>query len=266
MAKVCILQLGTLAMSESRIDYYLRLAKQSGAGVVLLGEYVLNSFFTELIKMPRSMIKEQSEHKKLALCNLAKKYDLTIIAPIILLKGKELCKVIAKFSPQSIKYQEQNIFINYSHWNEEAFFARSTKFETMTFSFDKIKFGVMFGYEAHFDLMWQDMMSKKVDCVLLPTACTLNSKERWDELLKMRAFTNNMYILRANRLGKAKFDEASSEFYGNSILISPHGEIINSLDENEGMMVCEIDKKLLNEAKKIWKFRDNALKIQTNKD
>ncbi|AVK80904.1 carbon-nitrogen hydrolase family protein [Campylobacter fetus] len=264
MAKICVLQLNTLAMSDSRIDYYLKLAKERGAGLVLIGEYVLNSFFTEIIKMPKSMIKEQSEHKRASLLNLAKKYDLIIVAPIILLKGKDIYKVIAKFSPQSVKYEEQNIFIDYSHWNESKFFKNSKKdsLSVMSFTYDRFKFGVMFGYETHFDRLWQEMMSKKIDCVLVPTACTLNSKDRWNELLKMRAFTNNIYILRANRLGKAKFDEVNSEFYGNSMLISPHGEIMDSLDTNEGMLVCELDKKLLNEARSIWKFSQKSSYLQ----
>ncbi|CUU84405.1 carbon-nitrogen family hydrolase [Campylobacter hyointestinalis] len=263
MAKICTLQLGTLAMSDSRIDYYLKLAKEHGACVVVLGEYVLNSFFTELVKMPSSMLKEQSEHKRASLCNLAKKYDLTIVAPLIIHKNAKFYKVIAKFTQQSTKYEEQNILINYPHWDEANFFAnqRQNGLNLMSFTCDKFKFGVIFGFEAHFDAVWQELAHKKVDCVIVPTACTLNSKERWNELLKMRAFTNNVYILRANRLGKAKFDKIQSEFYGNSQLISPHGDIVSSLDENEGMLVCELDKKVLNEAKNIWKFRETAAHI-----
>ncbi|MCI7463757.1 MAG: carbon-nitrogen hydrolase family protein, partial [Campylobacter sp.] len=68
--KLCALQLGTLALSNSRLDYYLQTAAKSGAKVVLLGEYVINSFFAELELMPKSMIKEQSESKKKALAEL----------------------------------------------------------------------------------------------------------------------------------------------------------------------------------------------------
>ena len=64
MSKIAALQFPTLALSESRLDYYLKASKDSGANLVVLGEYVLNSFFTELLAMPKSMIKEQSEAKK----------------------------------------------------------------------------------------------------------------------------------------------------------------------------------------------------------
>jgi len=83
MINVCVLQLPTLSMSENRIDYYMKVAKDNGARIVLLGEYELNSFFSELKKMPRSIACEQSEHKQELMARLAAKYDLHIVAPII---------------------------------------------------------------------------------------------------------------------------------------------------------------------------------------
>ena len=258
MSRVAALQLHTLAMSDSRIDHYLNLAAKDGASVVVLGEYVINSFFNEIVKMPKSMIKEQSEHKKTSLSAMANRYNLTIIAPLLQIKGKECKKVIAKFSPQSTKYEEQNILIDYPHWNEAKFYSKKESFGIMSFRVDKIKFGVIFGFEAHFDRIWTEIVAKKIDCVLLPSACTLNSSNRWNELLKMRALTNNLYIVRVNRLGKAKFDDIESEFYGQTMLINPHGEIENSLDSNEGMLMCDIDKKLILQARSIWKFRQKT--------
>ena len=258
MSRVAALQLHTLAMSDSRIDHYLNLAAKDGASVVVLGEYVINSFFNEIIKMPKSMIKEQSEHKKTSLSAMANRYNLTIIAPLLQIKGKECKKVIAKFSPQSTKYEEQNILIDYPHWNEAKFYSKKESFGIMSFSVDRIKFGVIFGFEAHFDRIWAEIVAKKIDCVLLPSACTLNSSNRWNELLKMRALTNNLSIVRVNGLGKAKFDDIGSEFFGQTMLINPHGEIENSLDSNEGMLMCDIDKKLILQARSIWKFRQKA--------
>ena len=83
MINVFVLQLPTLSMSENRIDYYMKVAKDNGARIVLLGEYELNSFFSELKKMPRSIACEQSEHKQELMARLAAKYDLHIVAPII---------------------------------------------------------------------------------------------------------------------------------------------------------------------------------------
>ena len=68
---------------------------------------------------------------------------------------------------------------------------------------------------------------------MVPTACTFFSESRWEELLKTRAFTNNVYVLRVNRVGNHK--AASGEqwsFYGDSMLISPFGEVVSRSEEH----------------------------------
>jgi len=123
------------------------------------------------------------------------------------------------------------------------------------FSYEKFKIGAMFGFEAHFDAAWAYMARKKVDAVIVPTACTFFSEMRWEELLKTRAFTNNAYVLRVNRVGSHK--AASGEqwsFYGDSMLISPFGEVVSRLGKNEEMMVAKLEKTELAQARHLWGF------------
>ena len=378
MINVCVLQLPTLSMSENRIDYYMKVAKDNGARIVLLGEYELNSFFSELKKMPRSIACEQSEHKQELMARLAAKYDLHIVAPIIRaasgailrqagifggatqksasssgenslsLKGEQGCKgelnsksdlnsndgsnskgalnskneqnfkggsnscgakslnfktsnlksasevpnalnseesqkeageeeifcasenepiwvkSCAKFSPSEVKFYDQNILMDYPHWNEEGFFANRKsrkigKISPMIFSEGGVKFGVCFGYEAHFDVFWRYFMQKNVGCVLMPCASTFESGGRWRELLKMRAFTNSLYVIRANRIGEAKFGESEFKFYGESFVVTPSGEIANELKNEEGVLMCEVDADEIAAARGLWKFRKNLV-------
>jgi len=58
---VGVLQLPTMGMNATRLDFYLKKAKERDCKLLLMGEYVLNHFFKELVNMPKSMIKE---HKK----------------------------------------------------------------------------------------------------------------------------------------------------------------------------------------------------------
>lgn len=375
MINVCVLQLPTLSMSENRIDYYMKVAKDNGARIVLLGEYELNSFFSELKKMPRSIACEQSEHKQELMARLAAKYDLHIVAPIIRaassailrqagifggaaqksarcgggensasLKSEPGCKgelnsksdlnskseqsskgglsscgahalnfkaansadglnlsasipsnsnasnlkaesqkdaseeeifcasenepiwvkSCAKFSPSEVKFYDQNILMDYPHWNEEGFFANRKsrkigKISPMIFSEGGVKFGVCFGYEAHFDIFWRYFMQKNVGCVLVPCASTFESGGRWRELLKMRAFTNSLYVIRANRIGEAKFGESEFKFYGESFVVTPSGEIANELKNEEGVLMCEVDADEIAAARGLWKFRKNLV-------
>ncbi|QKF64336.1 carbon-nitrogen hydrolase family protein [Campylobacter corcagiensis] len=258
MSKVAILQLPTLSMSEGRIDYYIRAVVDSGASLALIGEYVLNSFFSELIKMPKAMINEQISHKLELFKDIAKRYEIDIVAPFIIEKAGGYYKVIAKFSPKSVRFVEQNFLMNYSHWDEKSFF--KNKFEKakfLCFNHNGFKIGVMAGFETHFDISWKYMRDAKVDAVLVPTASTFESNLRWEKLLSMRAFTNLVYVLRANRVGKVKISNNQSwEFYGDSFAVSPNGKISSRLSFEEGVLLFELSKKEIKDERKLWKFTE----------
>ncbi len=259
--KIAALQLSTLPMSEAKLDYYFRICKQKEVEVVLLSEYALNSFFKELEGMPPSMIKEQSNHKIEALKKLCAEYELHVIAPIVNVKGEFMYKCNAHFSPRSVHFFDQQFLINYKHWNEEKFFANAiTKYSLPLFLHQGLRFGVVSGYELHFDVVWQEVMKKNVDVVLIPSSSAFDSSNRWEELLKMRAYLNNVYILRANRIGHYKEEVANWHFYGQSCLVSPFGEIELTLGDKEEMLVASIDKETLMEARKIWGWKKQVSK------
>ena len=257
--RAAILQVPSVGMSTSKFDYYLRIAKSKGCRVVVLGEYLLNRFFKELEKTPIEMIKEQSDHHIKTLKALAKEYDMNIIAPLVIVKKKEAYKTIVKFSPTSTLYYHQQILINYKHWNEEKFFAnvQAPLKAPLTFNVDGFKFAVMAGFELHFDVFWQEVMRKNVDAVLLPTVSTFESHQRWRELIKMRAFTNSCYVVRANRIGEYIEDTGVNwNFYGDSLVVSPSGEIESHLGNQEELLMIDLDKKQVKTARKSWGFKE----------
>ncbi|MDQ7046493.1 MAG: hypothetical protein Q9M39_02340 [Sulfurovum sp.] len=91
---VAALQLPTLGMNATRLEFYLKQAKQRNADVMLLGEYVLNHFFKEFATMSPIMVKEQSRKHIELLKNLALKYDIVFIAPIIITKKMVIIKAL----------------------------------------------------------------------------------------------------------------------------------------------------------------------------
>ena len=122
-----------------------------------------------------------------------------------------------------------------------------------------IRFGIVSGYELHFDTVWMEVMKKNVDVVLTATSSTFDSAHRWEELLKMRAMLNNVYILRANRVGSYK-EEDTWQFYGRSSLISPFGDVELTLGDKEEMLVATIEKESLSEARKLWGWKKQVSK------
>ena len=257
--KLAVLQLPSIGMSSTRLYRYVRSAHKQGVRLLLLGEYLLNPFFKELEQCSTAMIKEQSDHQLGILKDLAHEYHMTIVAPLIVIRKKKPYKTVVKIAPSSIAYYDQQILINYPHWNEEKFFSNliAPLHSPLIFTIEKIKFAVMGGFELHFDELWHYVTEKNVDVVLLPTIATFESNQRWQELIRMRAFTKNCYILRANRVGEYLENEHSWKFYGNSLLVSPEGTVESELKDIEELMVVEVEHTQVVESRRVWGFKES---------
>ena len=256
--RAAVLQLNAQGMSSTKLYNYIRIASKKNVKVLLLGEYVLNPFFHELSSMSISMIKEQALHQIKILKELSSTYKMTIIAPLIIVKKKEVYKTIAKFAPSSTSYYEQQVLINYNHWNEEKFFANKIqKIQTpFVFKVDGFKFAIMSGFELHFDELFTSLSNKNIDCILAPSVSTFESYERWKALIATRAFTHNCYILRANRIGEYQDKELTWKFYGDSILASPNGDILTHLGNSEELMIVDMSHTEVLQAKRLWGFKE----------
>jgi predicted amidohydrolase len=253
---IAALQLPTLGMQATKLDFYLRNAHSRNVKVVLLGEYVLNHFFKELFDIPIKMIKKQSDKHMELLKKYAKKYKMVFVAPIVIIKKNQYFKTIVKITAKSTTYYEQQILMPYQHWNEKKMFANKVKKleSPLTFNVDGFKVMVMSGFELHFDPFWQEVTRKKIDLVLLPTASTFDSHNRWREIIKTKAFLHGCYILRANRLGEFRDKQIKWKFYGDSMLIEPSGEIYMMLEDRESMLIETISKDEIREHRKSWGF------------
>jgi nitrilase len=256
--RAAVLQLPSIGMSSTKLYHFIRIAHKKGVKLLLLGEYMLNPFFKELASTPVSMLQEQSEHQLGVLKELCKTYAITIVAPIVQVRHQKLYKAIVKVAPNSIAYYHQQILINYRHWNEEKFFDNAVEplKSPLIFNIDGFKFAVMGGFELHFDDLWYYASLKNVDCVLLPTASTFESHQRWQELIKSRAFTHNCYVLRANRIGDYAEEGNTWHFYGDSLLASPDGQIEAHLGNTEELMIVDLDHDAVKEARRSWGFKE----------
>ena len=255
--RAAVLQLSAQGLSSTKLYNFIRVAHKQGVKVLLLGEYILNPFFKELESMSISMIKEQAESQSKILKELSTTYNMTIVAPLLIVKKKEVYKTVAKFSPNSTSYYQQQILINYTHWNEEKFFANVAKeLQTpLVFKVDGFKFAIMNGFELHFDELFTKLAPKNIDCILVPSVSTFDSYERWKALILTRAFTHNCYVLRANRIGEYKDKEFSWKFYGDSVLASPNGEVVEHLGNKEELMIVDMNHGDVVQARRTWGFK-----------
>ena len=259
--KIAALQLQTLGLSNKKLRTYIENATNSGAKVIVLGEYVVNNFFKELTSMQKNMISSQSAYKIEAFESYAKEFEVDIIAPVIKVNDDKIYKVTARFSPLGTTYKNQEFLISYEHWDEETFFDNtpSKNVSVMHFYLGGLSISVINGFEIHFDHIWIDILKNNSDLVIIPSASTFGSNQRWNEILKTRAFLNNLYILRINRVGSYEDKESFWNFYGETYLINPNGFIEESLKESEDMLLVDVDVKELRDTKGSWRFRDKLV-------
>ena len=255
--RVGVIQTDNLPYDKAKLSFLIQAAKKENVKLILLPEYVLNRFFKELEKMPLSFIKTQTKHQLKHLKQLSIIYSIPIIAPVVKVVKDKKYKVIAKVDGEKVKYYYQQVYMPYSHWNENKFFSYQESIP-LVFGIEGIKFGVMFGFESHIDKFWDFFNKKNIDCVLIPSIGTFNSHNRWLKLLQTKAFLNHKYVIRANRIGNFK----EWEFYGRSFGIDPEGEVLNILGNKEEIGIFEIKKNRVKEAKKEWRFLELSKSIK----
>ncbi len=255
--KVAALQLPTLGMSLNRLEYFIKAAQNEGVHLLQLGEYVLNHFFLELQNLPKSMVKEQSQKHLFTLENISQKYDMAICAPIVVIEDEKYYKCMAFIQSGQTQLFEQEILINYDHWDEKGFFSNSSEAKQPVIDFHGVKIAPMFGFELHFNTKFDTVMDQEVDLVLLSTCSTFDSHNRWREVIKSRAFMHNCYILRANRIGEYTHQKHKWRFYGDSMLALPNGEVGDMLDDKESLLIAAIDSGYAQQEREAWGFFQN---------
>jgi len=112
------------------------------------------------------------------------------------------------------------------------------------------KVGLSICYDLRFPDLYQQYARRGVDVLTVPSCFTKKTGEaHWEALLRARAIENLSYVLAPNQIGT---DLKGIQAYGNSMIISPWGEIIAraSIDAEE-IIYGEIDLKEVKKARAI---------------
>jgi predicted amidohydrolase len=66
--------------------------------------------------------------------------------------------------------------------------------------------------------------------------------------------------LRANRIGEYQDKEFSWKFYGDSLLASPNGEMLEHLGNKEELMIVDMSHTEVIQARRVWGFKEMSNK------
>lgn len=104
------------------------------------------------------------------------------------------------------------------------------------FEVDGLKLGVLICYEASFPELSRVLAKKGAELIVVTAFWGKWALNHWEIQLKARALDNNIFLLGVNGLQEDKT-------CGNSMLISPNGDIKKRLDFKEGVLIDQINIK-----------------------
>ena len=253
-----LLQLPPVAPNDVRLSKYLQSCKKQKVQIVVFGEYIFHPFYRDISLKDSKAFASFCKKILNALHKLSVKYKLDMVVPLINYHESKVYKDIALIQGEKVHLYHQQRLIAYPHWNEKQFFynilPKSPK-TPLIFEKEDIRFGIIAGFEIHFDEIWLKLKQAQVDVVIMPCSNTFASKERWRILSQARAFTNSMVILRVNGIDEKVYDDVAWKFYGDSCLIDADGHIDDTLEEREGMMIVELQAQHVKNIQKEWGFR-----------
>ncbi len=287
VARLILAQFAHITPNSKVFSKYLSaVCKKERVDAVILGEYVANRFFKEYHlesresrelrdssdshnshsdsrdskkardSIDKSALKREFSASVKYFSALAKKHKTTIVAPLIECEGEKIYKSILIAEPTKARFYRATRLMEFSHWDERAFFDNDLKArEPLVFSVGGLKTSAIFGWEAHFDEILVKLKKKGVDLLLVPTANTFGSNLRWQRLLQTRSFLNSCYLVRVNRVGEYVESGIRWQFYGESFVSLPDGNLGDMLGEKEGILVSEVNAESLQTTKQSWRFR-----------
>lgn len=100
------------------------------------------------------------------------------------------------------------------------------------------KIGIVVCFDRHYPESIRTEALMGADCILVPTVNTkAEPMEMFEQEIRVQAFQNSVFIAMCNRVGK----EDKMEFAGESLVVSPQGEVIIKADDREQLVYADID-------------------------
>lgn len=112
------------------------------------------------------------------------------------------------------------------------------------------KMGIAVCYDLRFPELFRTMADEGMEICVLPSAFTsMTGKAHWESLLRARAIENLSFVIAAAQGG---YHVNGRETHGDSMIIDPWGMILNRLPHGTGVVVSDINMKMLARTRKYF--------------
>jgi predicted amidohydrolase len=120
-----------------------------------------------------------------------------------------------------------------------------------TFDGPGTRFGILICYDRHFPEAARSLALQGAELILVPASTSGMSRDVWELELRAHAVQNQCFVGGVNRVG----DEEGYEFYGSSVWVGPHGNVLaRGGDRADEVVIADLDFSELEAARAQWRF------------
>ena len=275
--KVGVIQLKITKNKEFNLKNSISKIKEAarkGAKIICMPELFLTEYLCKVENHSYFKIAEKVPGSTSDIfCKLAK--ELNVILIISLFEKKlsgiyyNTCITINNNGKIISKYRKMHIPDDPGYYEKFYFTPGDLGFKNVKTKFGDI--GTLICWDQWFPEAARLTALKGSEIIFYPTAIGWHPKEKkkygksqldsWITIQRSHAIANGVFVVAINRVGKEKKGKREIEFWGNSFVIDPNGNIISKLKSNkEGILVCDINLKKVESARQHWPFlRDRRI-------
>ncbi|MEI8377414.1 MAG: carbon-nitrogen family hydrolase [bacterium] len=151
-----------------------------------------------------------------------------------------------------IKYHKTHLF-SHQGGKESKYLEPGDSIVVAELDFGRI--GLSLCYDLRFPRMFRKMALWGAEIVICPAAWPDERREHWQVLNKARAIENQFFMFSVNQVGKVSKKRTDA---GYSMLVDPWGDVVASLEGEEGVLKAEIDLDKIDEVRNklpVWQDR-----------
>ena len=251
----------------------IREACKKKAKVICLPELFLSNYFCQQKKHSNFDLAEKIPGKTTNIfCSLAKELKIIIIAPIFEKKTSGIYHnslvLINEKGRLAGKYRKMHIPDDPQYYEKFYFTPGDLGFKS--FKTNQGNLGTLICWDQWFPEAARLTSLQGAEILFYPTAIGWHPKEKkrygksqlnsWISVQRSHAIANGVYVAAVNRVGVEKQGSKKLEFWGNTIVFDPSGNIIAEAKLGEKTVICDIDFKQVENARRHWPFfRDRRI-------
>ncbi len=274
--KIALIQMKMSSDTKKNMNVAIKKIKEASkkkAKVICLPELFLSNYFCQVEKHSNFNLAEKIPGQTTdALSSLAKELKIIIIAPIFEKKTSGIyhnsCVVINEKGKIIGKYRKMHIPDDPQYYEKFYFTPGDLGFKSFKTNYGKL--GTLICWDQWFPEAARLTSLQGAEILFYPTAIGWHPKEKrrfgksqlnsWISIQRSHAIANGVYVAAVNRVGLEKQGSKKLEFWGNTIVFDPSGNIVASAKQKEKTLICDIDFKKVENVRRHWPFfRDRRI-------